>query len=189
MNNNNTYSAFSGYRRISTGDLGTVLTAVKPFVDGEAERLLIFDHSSGRQVDFDFRGTLDDVLSRAMPDKAAADAPGEAQKSGKGRPKLGVVAGEVTLLPRHWEWLAAQPLKASGTLRRLVDEARAKDAASPKKRIEALETILRSLAGNLPNFEDAVRALYASDNGRFFLCITEWPQDVRKFIGEWLADM
>lgn len=187
--NTNTYSAFAGYRKIATGELRTVLAAVKPFFDGNAEKLLIFDHSTGRQVDFDFRGTIAEVIARAIPEETKSDNSSEGRAAAKGRPKLGVVAGEVTLLPRHWEWLAAQPLKASGTLRRLVDEARAKDAANPKKRIEALATVLWSLAGDLPNFEDASRALYAGDNGSFFLCIAEWPQDVRVFIKEWLSDM
>lgn len=175
----NRYTAFAGFRRIASGDLRAVLTAVKNLVERDAEGVLIFDHSTGRQVDFDLRGSMEDVFARLEPETESA-------KAGKGRPRLGVVAGEVTLLPRHWEWLAAQPLKASGTLRRLVDEARAKDAADPKKRIEALGNILWSLAGNLPNFEEASRALYAGDSARFLSFADSWPEDAASFVREWM---
>jgi hypothetical protein len=199
MSNTN-FTAFAGYRKIASGDLRTVLSTVKTFTDASiarkenAENVLIFDHRTGRQVDFDLRGSIDEVLARLTP---VVEEPGAAglvpsvdnSKPGPGRPRLGVVAAEVTLLPRHWEWLAAQPLKASGTLRRLVDEARAKDAVDPKKRIEALGTVLWSLAGNLPGFEEASRALYSGDRERFLGFIAEWPQDIAAFIRDWFAEM
>jgi len=202
--NDTRYSAFSGSRLIASGDLRTVLGGVKGFAEASAEPYLIFDHSNGRQVDFDLRGSLDEALARVQagpgsaPSEAAAGASATtaagggaagagSAKAGKGRPRLGVVAGEVTLLPRHWEWLAAQPLKASGTLRRLVDEARAKDAHDPRKRIEALGTLLWSLAGNLPRFEDASRALYSGDRDGFLAIASEWPGDLGPFCRDWLA--
>ena len=187
------FTAFSGYHKIAGGDLRTVLSAVKAFTDASiakkenTENVLIFDHLTGRQVDFDLRGSIDEVLARLAP---ADEAPSEnASKPGPGRPRLGVVAAEVTLLPRHWEWLAAQPLKASGTLRRLVDEARAKDAVNPKKRIEALGNALWSLAGNLPDFEEASRALYSGNRERFLGFTTDWPLDVVVFIRDWFKEM
>jgi len=197
----NTFSAFAGYHKIAGGDLRTVLSAVKDLTDASigrkeiTENVLIFDHYTGRQVDFDLRGTIDEVLDRLAPADASTEttrngAPsGNTARTGPGRPKLGVVAAEVTLLPRHWEWLAAQPLKASGTLRRLVDEARAKDAMNPKKRIEALGTALWSLAGNLPDFEEASRALYSGDRERFLGFTADWPQDVVAFIMDWFKEM
>lgn len=189
--NDTRYSAFSGSRLIASGDLRTVLGGVKGFAEASAEPFLIFDHSNGRQVDFDLRGSLDEALARVQTGPGSAPSEGAAgagsAKAGKGRPRLGVVAGEVTLLPRHWEWLAAQPLKASGTLRRLVDEARAKDAHDPRKRIEALGTLLWSLAGNLPRFEDASRALYSGDRDGFLAIASEWPGDLGPFCRDWLA--
>jgi len=203
MNNtaSNTFTAFAGYHKIAGGDLRTVLSAVKTFTDASivkkenTENVLIFDHRTGRKVDFDLRGTIDEVLARlaptdGSPDTTTSGAPsGNAAKPGPGRPKLGVVAAEVTLLPRHWEWLATQPLKASGTLRRLVDEARAKDAVNPKKRIEALGTALWSLAGNLPDFEETSRALYSGDRERFLGFTADWPKDVVAFIKDWFKEM
>ncbi len=189
--NDTTYTAFAGFRRIASGDLPTMLRGVKAFYDSNVEGFLIFDHSTGRQVDFNFTGTLDDVLARVSPkseaarDDAAEPAPAGAAKAGKGRPRLGVVSGEVTLLPRHWEWLAKQPLKASGTLRRLVDEARAKESSDPKKRLEALGNLLWALAGNLPNFEEAGRALYSGDLDRFLSFADQWPEDLGPFCREW----
>ena len=183
----NTYSTFAGYRLVATGDLRTVISATKALLDartgpgGGEETILIFDHAKGRQVDFDFRGSLEDVLARALP--PADDAP--PAKAGKGRPKLGVVSAEVTLLPRHWEWLASQPTKASGTIRRLVEDARTKEGTDPKRRAEALGNLLWSLGGNLPDFENATRALYALDAGRLFSITDAWPGDLPSFVRNW----
>jgi SAM-dependent methyltransferase len=185
----NTYSTFSGYRLVATGDLRTVISATKALLDalsapgGGEEPILIFDHAKGRQVDFDFRGNLEDVIARALP--PADEAP--PAKAGKGRPKLGVVSAEVTLLPRHWEWLASQPTKASGTIRRLVEDARAKEGTDPKRRAEALGNLLWSLGGNLPDFENATRALYALDAARLFSITDAWPGDLPSFVRNWFS--
>ena len=182
-----TYTAFAGFRRIAFGGLREVLPAVREFSAGSPENVLIFDHSSGRQVDFDMRGSLEEVFARLEPKEPPRETTESGVRAGKGRPRLGVTAGEVTLLPRHWEWLAAQPLKASGTIRRLVDEARAKEASDPKRRLEALGAILWSLAGDLPGFEEASRALYAGDAARFLPFVEAWPQDIAAFAKEWIA--
>lgn len=182
------YSVFSGFRKIASGDLRTALAEAKAFYDSNPDAFLIFDHATGRQVDFNFNGSLEEVLARVLPKTEGESAASSgAAKPGKGRPRLGVVPGEVTLLPRHWEWLAKQPLRASGTLRRLVDEARAKEAVDPKKKIEALGTLLWSLAGNLPDFEEASRALYAGDLERFLSFSDRWPEDLGPFCREWTA--
>lgn len=192
-----TYSIFASYRLVASGDLKTVLSAAKALLDarsapgGESENFLIFEHDTGRQVDFDLRGSLEDVLARelpsadsAPPDNASSDS-APAAKSGKGRPKLGVVSAEVTLLPRHWEWLAAQPTRASGTIRRLVEEARAKEGTNPKRRAEALGNLLWCLGGNLQDFENATRALYALDTGKLFSITDQWPGDLPSFVRNW----
>src|SRR5512136_2350811 len=109
MNTASSYSAFAGFRLLMRGELETMLLEVKDYLDsGEQEQVLIFDDDSGKQIDFDFRGTPQEVLSRAQ-----APEP----RKGPGRPKIGVTSGEVTLLPGQWEWLERQPRKASGTLR------------------------------------------------------------------------
>ena len=169
------YTAFRWTRRLATGPLPAVLTAAYPFRDS-APPPLVFDHRTGQQHDFDWRGSLEDVLARALPSPA---------KAGPGRPKLGVVSTEVTLLPRHWEWLNAQPARASGTLRRLVETAMAQEASQPKKRIEALGKILWAVAGNEPQFEEASRALYAGDRMRLKLLTEGWSGNLAEFVAEW----
>src|SRR5437868_1777823 len=116
--------------------------------------ILIFEDESGRQVDFDLRGTLSELLARAVPSRA---------RTGPGRPRLGVVAREISLLPRHWEWLEQQPNGASAAIRRLVDEARKRNPEEERRRlaIEAASRFMSAMAANLPNYEEATRALLA----------------------------
>ena len=152
------YSAFSGVRLIAFGGLADVLGAAKAYVDTtEDPQLLIFEDRTGRQVDFDFRGSLEEVLARALP---------RPERTGPGRPKLGVVSREVSLLPRHWDWLESQPQGISAGLRRLVEEARKRNPGEERARKgrEALNKFITAIAGNLPNFEEATRALFAPDN-------------------------
>src|SRR6202012_728320 len=107
-------TAFVGSRGIASGSLAEVVLATKRVVDEHPdEPVLIFDDASARQVEIDFRGSTADVLARL--DTATASR-------GPGRPRLGVTAREVTLLPRHWDWLAEQPGGASALLRRLVED-------------------------------------------------------------------
>jgi hypothetical protein len=141
---------------------------------------LIFDDTTGEQVDLDLRGTVDDVLRRLSPASegaATVDAP-----RGRGRPRLGVVAREVTLLPRHWDWLNGQPGGASVALRRLVEEARRTNAAKDRARRsrEAAYRFLSAMAGNRPGFEEALRALFAGDAPQFDSHSASWPADVRE---------
>ena len=165
------YTAFDGTRRIATGPLDEVALAVKAAVDrGAAGPLLTFDDATGRVVDLDLRGSDAEIADRL------AEAP-----RGRGRPKLGVTAREVTLLPRHWDWLAAQSGGASVTLRRLVDEARRADGGETRART-ARETAYRfmsAMAGDLAGFEEAARALFAGDRARLERHSTEWPVDLR----------
>ncbi len=169
------YSAFEGSRRVVAGSVETVLAHVKRRFDrddGSGDRVLIFEDGTGRQVDFDLRGTLDQVLARATP---------EAPRPGPGRPKLGVLSREVSLLPRHWDWLEIQPNGISAALRRLVEEARKRDPEGDRQRlaIEATHRFMTAMAGDLPDFEEASRALFAKDQARFTLLIRKWPKDIR----------
>jgi hypothetical protein len=179
------YIAFEGDRCLASGGLREVVRAAKERLDRRQDAsILIFDNGTGGPVDIDFRGSLDDVLAR-LPENAgmpvAADDAAIAVPRGPGRPKLGVVAREVTLLPRHWEWLAQQSGGASVALRRLVDKARG--AGEDKDRIrraqEAAYRFMSAMAGNRPHYEDAIRALFAGDQPGFEKLIAEWPADVR----------
>jgi hypothetical protein len=175
MDQDPTYTAFAGDRRVASGELRTMLLQAKLRLDGgERDLLLIFDDQSGKQVDFDFRGSPEEVIEREAP----------APKPTRGRPKLGVVSREVSLLPRHWEWLESQPQGISGALRRLVDEARKRAPAKELARLarEAAGRIMWSLAGDLPGFEEASRALYAIERKRFEALTRPWPKDVRDYI-------
>jgi hypothetical protein len=175
MDQNKTYSAFAGERQIATGSLSSMLRAAKAYLDRASDpRLLIFEDQTGQQVDFDFSGSVADVLQRAAP--AAPERPGP------GRPKLGVVSREVSLLPRHWEWLDAEPQGISAALRRLVDEAKKKNPGEQRARQarEAVSKFLTAMAGDLEDFEEATRALFAKDHARFAELIAKWPRDIRR---------
>jgi hypothetical protein len=168
-----TFSAFAGDRCIVSGPLEALLCAVKAQLDRDpVAQILIFEDGTGRQIDFDFRGTTDEVLARAIP---------EPTKRGSGRPRLGVVSREISLLPRHWEWLEQQPNGISAALRRLVEEARKRDPGGEQARLarEAASRFMTAMAGDLPGFEEASRALFGKDNDRFEELIREWPTDIR----------
>jgi hypothetical protein len=143
---------------------------------GGSETPIVIDDATGRQIDFDMRGSVDDVVSRLVR-KAAASA--GAEPRGRGRPKLGVVSREVTLLPRHWEWLEQQIGGASGTLRRLVDDARATGKGRQRQAQVVTDRFMAVFGGNLPNYEEASRALYAGEGDQFRALIVKWPQDIR----------
>jgi hypothetical protein len=181
--------AFEGMRCIVSGTLAEVAAGAKKVVDrGERAPIVIFDAASSEPVEVDFRGTLNDVLERLAARKGTATAPDTAAGGaadaprGPGRPKLGVVAREVTLLPRHWEWLGSQPGGASVALRKLVEEARRMKGGRDRVRRsqEAAYRFMSALAGNLPGFEEAARALFAADAERFDALVGSWPADVRE---------
>jgi hypothetical protein len=169
------YTAFADQTRIASGPLDLVLRALKARFDrGESAGILVFEDGSGRQVDFDLRGTLEEVLARVAP---------AAPRTGPGRPRLGVVSREISLLPRHWEWLEEEPNGASAALRRLVDQARSQDqgSGSARRAQDAASRFMTAMAGNLAGFEEATRALYQKDRGRLEGLIADWPEDVREY--------
>lgn len=175
------YTAFAGFRSIAAGDLPGVAASVKQAIDGgELEPVLVFDDTSGSQVDLDLSGSIADVEARYAVSSAGECAPEE--RRGPGRPKLGVIAREVTLLPRHWDWLNSQPGGASVTIRKLVEDARRSAAAVDAKRQsrDAAYRFMTSLAGNMPGYEEAVRALFAGDAEKFALHARHWPPDVAR---------
>jgi len=171
-------TAFAGHDLLATGDRASVAVALRRAQDAGLARLVVFDDETGRQIDFDLRGSDDEIIARLNPMEPPA-------RTGRGRPKLGVIPREVTLLPRHWEWLAEQPGGASATLRRLIDEARKSHVA--KRDLEAAYRLMSGLAGDLPGFEAASRALYAGDAAALAHAVQSWPKDVADYLGPRLS--
>ncbi len=159
-----TCTAFAGPRRIASGERNQIALALRQIQNGgEPLSVLVFDDDSGEQVDIDFR---------AIPEVRRA-----------GRPKLGVVAREVTLLPRHWEWLATQPGGASVALRKLVEQATRANRDQDRIRIsrESAYRFMSAMAGNEPGFEEAARALFAGNRQKFETETSVWPADIRAY--------
>jgi uncharacterized protein len=159
------YSAFSGFDQIASGSLPETYAACRHIPDA-----LIFDRTSGRVVDIDPR----------FPPSEEAPRPG--------RPRLGVTAREVTLLPRHWDWLATQPGGASVALRKLVEEASRNPKAQQRARRDAIYRFATAIVGNAPGYEEAMRALYAGQAQDFAAHIEAWPDDVRRALEEMTAE-
>ena len=160
------YAAFSGFDHLASGSLAEVYTVCR-----QDPGALIFDQESGRVVDVDPR----------FP-------PGEEAPLRPGRPKLGVVAREITLLPRHWDWLSAQPGGASVALRKLVEDASRRPESRQRARRDAAYRFATALVGNAPGYEEAIRALYAGQKDDFAATIEAWPQDVRQVLEEMTAE-
>jgi len=178
------YFAFEGDRCIASGDLRSVARVAKNSLDRRRDAaILVFDANSG-PIDLDFRGSVEDVVAR-LPETTDTPVPTSeavaAAPRGPGRPKLGVVAREVTLLPRHWEWLARQPGGASVALRRLIDEARRtrKDQDRIRHAQETAYRFIAAMGENKPHYEEVARALFAGDAERFEAWTNHWPADVR----------
>jgi hypothetical protein len=193
------YSAFEGPRRLVTGSLPVAALATKRALEAQSPHpVLIIDNRSGRNIDVDLQGSEAEVtrhvermaahLEKSHAPKAEDAVTTSDEPRGRGRPKLGVVPREVTLLPRHWDWLATQPGGASVTLRKLVEDARRKNAGKDRQR-EAQERayhFMLAVAGDLPGYEEATRALFANDRARLEEQVADWPKDLREH-ALWLA--
>ncbi len=188
-------TAFEGHRRLVSGPLDEVARhARSAFGRSSTSTVLVFDDATGEQIDLDYGGTEAEML-RSLMARESARLRGEAAAApagpgGPGRPRLGVVAREVTLLPRHWQWLAGQPGGASAALRRLVDEARRASVGRDRVRRaqEVAYRVMAALAGNLPGFEEAIRALFAGDAGAFAGHVAAWPPDVAAYVSRLAGD-
>ena len=170
-----TYTAFAGGQRIAVGSLPDVTVIARATYEAGAAHLLIFEDTTGRIVDLDLR-----------EEQELGPAPHQRSAQGRGRPRLGVAAREVTLLPTHWEWLGQQPGGASAALRRLVDQARRSRPAQIDEARTAAYRILLALAGDRPGYEEANRALFANDLDRLASISAEWPHDVRDYIATFI---
>lgn len=171
------YTAFVGHRRLETGDAASVASAARG-AQRDGANVVIFDDATGRQVEVD-------PFSQppAIAGASATDDPPPVAR-GRGRPKLGVVPREVTLLPRHWDWLSAQPGGASAALRRLVEDARraSTDLDRSRQVQQSIYAAMSTLAGDLPGFEEASRALFAGDQLLFAALVSAWPADIAAYL-------
>ncbi|MBI5551697.1 MAG: DUF2239 family protein [Desulfobacterales bacterium] len=182
-----TCTAFQGQHRIATGTIREVARIAKAIIDGDkTASILIFDDATSEPIELDFRGPVEDVLQRLQKSNAggvsaAVSGANRNAARGPGRPKLGVIAREVTLLPRHWDWLGSQPGGASVALRKLVEEARRVNGDRDKVRRsqEVAYKFMSAMCGDLPGFEEAARALFARDPERFNGQMASWPVDLR----------
>jgi hypothetical protein len=187
------YTSFDGHKRIASGNLQTNAIAVKnAMASGESGSLLIFCDQTGLVVDIDTRGSEAEMLARLPSEGGSSqentstptDSAEPDEPRGRGRPKLGVLSREVTLLPRHWDWLASQPGGASITLRKLVEEARRANVDQNRQRqaSECAYHFMSAMAGDMPGFEEASRALFANDAAKFRQQIEAWPVDIRDYV-------
>ena len=168
------YTVFRGLSRVATGTLSDLAVFLKNAPQGG--EFLVFDDATGHQIDLDTRGTPEEITFRYSEVQ-------QPEPRGRGRPRLGVVAKEVTLLPRHWDWLSSQPGGASVALRKLVEQARRTSGDRDRVRAaqEAAYRFMSAIGGNLPGFEEATRALFAHNRRRFGELIAGWPEDVRDY--------
>jgi hypothetical protein len=187
------YTSFYGHKRIASGSLKVNALAVKHAqATGVPNPLLTFSDQTGQVVDIDIRGSDAEMFARLPPngdqlqgtDSAQINSEESSEPRGRGRPKLGVVAREVTLLPRHWDWLATQRGGASVTLRKLVDEARRASVDRDRQRQanERAYHFMSTMAGDMAGFEEASRALFANDAAKFQQLTEAWPTDVRDYL-------
>jgi hypothetical protein len=185
-------TAFQGQRRVVAGSLTSVAVEIKRRKTSGllAEGILIFDDATGRVVDVDLRGTRQEIEERLSVPETLSPIVSEVRENeparGRGRPRLGVIPREVTLLPRHWEWLNAQQGGASVALRKLVEMARRADhqTSSQRKRQEAAFHFMTAMGGDLPNYEESIRALYADNQILFEKLIADWPMDIRTYAAQ-----
>ncbi|HSD38155.1 MAG TPA: DUF2239 family protein [Rhodocyclaceae bacterium] len=178
--------AFADSKCVAHGTPAAVATEAKSFVDAHPQTtVFMFDAVTSERIDIDLCASLPHVL-RCVP-KPVTPAPQAAEPHTEppktaGRPKLGVTAREVTLLPRHWEWLASQPGGASVSLRKLVEHAMRASRETDRIRLarESTYRFISALAGDAAGFEEASRALFAGNDTGFHESIASWPKDVRE---------
>lgn len=178
----NTYTAFMGTNFFGQGLLSEIILKIKKHIgSSDNTNILIFSDLTGKAIDFNFQGTTSDVQKRL--DIFVSE--GTTQLStGPGRPKLGVISREISLLPQHWEWLATQPGGSSAVIRKLIDEARKKSegSLSIKQIQERVHRFTTAMAGDLQGYEEALRALYRKDEDQFLIHMGSWPQDIRDHV-------
>ena len=166
----NPVTAFLGDRIVARGERAAVTGELEQLYPNHFAAIRVYEDGSGRVVDLDYRG-------------AAASAPPPRRR---GRPSLGVSAREITLLPRHWDWLSRQPGGTSAAIRRLVEEA-SRQPPGPAEKRDSAYRFMSDMCGDRPNYEEALRALYRGEEARFQMLVADWPKQVRGYLKELLA--
>jgi uncharacterized protein len=179
-------TAFAGFKRLTSGSRAAVIATLREMPVAQDVLLRVFDDATGERLDLDLRPEAEAAAAAVATDAAAGAA---TAPRAVGRPRLGVVAREVTLLPRHWEWLNRQPGGASVALRKLVDESRRANEGQDTVRVarEAAYRFMTEIAGDLAGFEEATRALFAGDKSRFETRVDAWPVDVKDHLAQLAA--
>lgn len=187
-------TAFAAFTRIAFGPRAFVLQTLRAMPQSPDTLVRVFDNATGARLDFDLRPDAADEPDESAHSPLQAETPPDTQANAPartvGRPRLGVVAREVTLLPRHWEWLARQQGGASVALRKLVEDARRSNEGREAVRAarEAAYSFMNEMAGDLPGFEEATRALFADDRARFESLVAPWPEDVKQYLAALAAN-
>lgn len=198
MNLNKRCTAFLGNKRIATGDVLDLAMEVKAILASNPSlQVLYFDDSSGEQFDLDLRGDYEEIVERLKSQflgdivREQSDLQESKPNKGRGRPKLNVVSREITLQPRHWQWLKEQPGSASSVLRRLVDDARRANQEKDKHKHcqEAVFAFISAMAGDLPGYEESLRCLFKSDYRQFDQIISQWPNDIYSYAKSFYKDL
>ena len=174
MNTEHTYSAFAGDKRLLTGSLLNVALALKNQADNSAA-VLIFNDQTGQQIDVNISGSETDIQQRYAAPEAAKKV---------GRPKLGVISREITLQQKHWDWLDLQSVSASAVIRKLIDKELNNPASESNIMLakQAADRFMSAMLGNMPNYEEAVRALYQGRKDMFLALIEGYPEDLREYL-------
>jgi hypothetical protein len=165
-------TAFLGDMIVARGEREAVTRELERLYPADLAAIRVFEDGSGRVVDLDYWN-------------AASSSPPPPPRP-RGRPSLGVAAREVTLLPRHWEWLSRQPGGASAAIRRLVEEA-SRTAPGPAEKRDSAYRFMSDMCGDRPGYEEALRALYRGEEERFGTLVADWPKQVRGYLKELLA--
>lgn len=187
--------AFEHHRRLARGEPAGVIAAVQQHLAAQPEALpLVLDAVTSERIELDWRTPAAQLLAQLPPAPATDEpdeAPGGEAPRGPGRPKLGVTAREVTLLPRHWDWLARQPGGASVALRKLVQSAMREggSAQAQRRATEAAYRFMSIVCGDLPQYEEVSRALFAGDLARVEALAADWPTDVTAHLRTLLAQI
>jgi hypothetical protein len=171
------YTIFEGFNAVGRGTHSEVRQAVRALkAERETATFLVFNDETGESLDQDFERVETAHLLQARVTEAAPRK--------VGRPRLGVVAREITLLPRHWEWLEAQQGGASVALRKLVEIARKQQEPEDRIRhaISVTFKFLNVMGGRMPGFEDVNRALFQRDWARFDALVAAYPRDVAGYL-------
>lgn len=174
MNTKNTYTAFVGNTRLITDSLLNVALAIKNQQHDSAP-ILIFEDQTGKQIDVNITGSESDIQQRYAELETVKKV---------GRPKLGVISREITLQQKHWDWLDLQNSSASAVIRKLIDQElnNAQSESNIMMTKQTTDRFMSAMLGNMPNYEEATRALYQGNKEGFLELIQDYPNDLKEYL-------